>query len=50
MKYENGLHRRHAYLAQLYGTVNTANLHAAVFHDGQDSQLLMQNLIILMLE
>jgi hypothetical protein len=32
----DGLRRRDAYLAQLYGVVNTSNLHAAVFHDGQD--------------
>jgi hypothetical protein len=36
MKNDDGLDPRHAYLAQLYGIVNTRNLHAAVFHDGQD--------------
>ncbi|KAJ7876852.1 hypothetical protein B0H14DRAFT_2567965 [Mycena olivaceomarginata] len=33
------LHHRHPYLAQLYGIVNTANLHAVAFHDSQNFPL-----------
>jgi hypothetical protein len=34
------LFHRHPYLAQIYGTVKTAKLHAVVFHDGRYLSLL----------